>query len=74
MFPDEEAVAKAGDAIFEPFEYLMLRHKAKKIKNDFKQSLGSVAYHVACHQRVENICLKTPDVFALVPYISASRS
>ncbi|MDH3317112.1 MAG: heterodisulfide reductase-related iron-sulfur binding cluster, partial [Gammaproteobacteria bacterium] len=72
LFPDDEAVAKVRDAIFDPFEYLMLRHKAKKLKTDFKQSLGSVAYHVACHQRVQNIGLKTRDVFALVPDTSVT--
>jgi glycerol-3-phosphate dehydrogenase subunit C len=67
LFPDDEAVARVRDAIFDPFEYLMLRHKAKKLKTDFKHALGNVAYHVACHQRVQNIGLKTRDVLALVP-------
>jgi Fe-S oxidoreductase len=29
--------------------------------------LGKVAYHVPCHQRVQNIGLKTKDVLSLVP-------
>ena len=33
----------------------------------FKQSLGNVSYQVACHQRVQNIGLRTRDILALVP-------
>ncbi len=67
LFPEDEAVAKVRDAMFDPFEYLMLRHKVNKLKTDFKHALGHVAYQVACHQRVQNIGLKTRDVLALVP-------
>jgi Fe-S oxidoreductase len=67
LFPGDERVAKVRDAMFDPFEYLMLRHKANKLKTDFKQPLGTVVYQVACHQRVQNIGLKTRDVLALVP-------
>jgi Fe-S oxidoreductase len=67
MFPDDAAVAKVRDHIFDPFEYLMLRHKAGLLKTDFKQQLGKIAYHVPCHLRVQNIGLKTRDVLKLVP-------
>lgn len=67
MFPDDAQVQKVKLAIFDPFEYLMLRHKEGLLKTDFNQPLGKVAYHVACHQRVQNIGLKTRDVLALVP-------
>ena len=66
MFPDDPQVAKVRDAIFDPFEYLALRHKAGRLNIDFKNSLGKVAYHVACHLRVQNIGLKTRDVLNLI--------
>ncbi|NOZ51746.1 MAG: Fe-S oxidoreductase [Gammaproteobacteria bacterium] len=66
IFPDDADVALVRDAIFDPFEYLMLRHKAGKMKIEFKQSLGKIAYHVACHLRVQNIGLKTRDCLELV--------
>ncbi len=53
--------------IFDPFEYLMLRHKAGLLRTDFKARLGRVSYHVPCHLRVQNIGLKTRDVLRLVP-------
>lgn len=67
MFPDDAEVKKVGEAIFDPFEYLMHRHKAGKLNTDFKQGLGKVAYHAACHQRVQNIGAKTRDLLALIP-------
>lgn len=67
MFPDDADVARVCDNIYDPFEYLMLRHKHGKLKTDFKQSLGTVAYHVPCHLRVQNIGLKTRDMLLLVP-------
>ncbi|MGA1562980.1 MAG: heterodisulfide reductase-related iron-sulfur binding cluster, partial [Gammaproteobacteria bacterium] len=51
----------------DPFEYLMLRHKEGQLKTDFKNSLGKVSYHAACHQRVQNFGAKTRDALALVP-------
>jgi glycerol-3-phosphate dehydrogenase subunit C len=67
MFPDDALVAKVKRGIFDPFEYLMLRHKEGLLKTEFKQVLGDVSYHVACHLRVQNIGLKTRDVLQLVP-------
>ena len=55
------------DAFFDPFEYLMLRHKAGLLKTDFTNSLGKISYHVACHQRVQRIGMKTRDILALIP-------
>jgi Fe-S oxidoreductase len=67
MFPDDAGVAKVRDHIFDPFEYLALRHKAGLLRTDFARPLGKVSYHVACHLRVQNIGLKTRDVLQLIP-------
>ena len=67
MFPDDADVIKVRDAMFDPFEYLMLRHKDGALKTEFKQSLGKVTYQVPCHLRVQNIGLKTRDALQLVP-------
>ena len=67
LFPDDADVQKVKAAFFDPFEYLMLRHKEGKLKTDFKQPLGRVAYHAACHQRVQNIGPKTKEALSLVP-------
>ena len=67
MFPGDADVAKVRDGIFDPFEYLMLRHREGKLRTDFTTPLGKIAYHVACHQRVQNIGLKTKEMLELVP-------
>ena len=67
MYPDDADVKKVQEAFYDPFEYLMLRHKENKLKTDFKNKLGKIAYHVACHLRVQNIGLKTRDVLQLIP-------
>ncbi len=67
MFPDDPEVCKVRDAMFDTFEYLALRQKAGKLNTAFQQPLGKVAYHVACHQRVQNIGLKTREVLGLIP-------
>ena len=67
MFPEDDDVAKVQRAFFDPFEYLMLRHKDGLIDTNFRTGLGKVAYHVACHQRVQNIGMKTRDFLKLVP-------
>jgi len=67
MFPDDPDVAKLRDSIYDPFEYLAIRHKHDLLKTDFKRGLGRIAYHVACHLRVQNMGMKTRDLLQLVP-------
>jgi glycerol-3-phosphate dehydrogenase subunit C len=66
LFPEREDVKKVAAAMFDPFEYLALRHKAGLLKTEFTTPLGKVSYQVPCHLRVQNIGLKTRDILALV--------
>ena len=67
LFPNEPEVIKVCEAIFDPFEYLMHRHKAGKLNTNFPNNLGKVAYHAACHQRVQNMGRKTHELLSLIP-------
>jgi glycerol-3-phosphate dehydrogenase subunit C len=67
MFPDDADVQAIRARSFDPFEYLMLRHRAGLLRTDFQRPLGKVSYHVPCHLRVQNIGLKTRDLLRLVP-------
>ncbi len=67
MFPHDEDVKAVAEAMFDPFEYLMLRHADGMLKTDFKQSLGKVSYHIPCHLRVQNMGQKTREMLQLVP-------
>ncbi|HSG64224.1 MAG TPA: heterodisulfide reductase-related iron-sulfur binding cluster [Gammaproteobacteria bacterium] len=67
LFPEDEKVKAVAAAMFDPFEYLMLRHREGKMRTDFRHSLGQVSYQVPCHLRVQNIGLKTRDLLELIP-------
>ena len=67
LFPADAEVQRVARGIFDPFEYLMLRHRSGLLRTDFKSPLGKISYHVPCHLRVQNIGLKTRDVLRLVP-------
>ncbi len=67
MFPHDEDVIKVKQHIFDPFEYLLHRHKAGLMQTEFRHQLGTVAWHVPCHQRVQNIGPKTREVLELIP-------
>jgi Fe-S oxidoreductase len=65
MFPNDADVLAVRDAMFDPFEYLMLRHADGLLNTDFKRPLGRVSYHVPCHLRVQNMGNKTRDALKL---------
>ena len=67
MYPEDAAVKQVAAHVFDPFEYLLLRHAAGLLRTDFKGELGTVSYHVACHLRVQNLGLKTRDMLKLIP-------
>ena len=67
MFPDDPDVKAVQAAMFDPFEYLVMRFKEGLLKTDFKVSLGRVSYHIPCHSRVQNVGQKTREMLALVP-------
>jgi Fe-S oxidoreductase len=67
MFPGDADVKAVAEAMFDPFEYLVLRNNDGLLKTDFKRPLGKVSYHVPCHLRVQNMGLKTREMLQLVP-------
>ncbi|MCA0239615.1 MAG: Fe-S oxidoreductase [Proteobacteria bacterium] len=66
MFPDEADVQLVKDAMYDPFEYLVARHKDGLLKTDFQAALGKVSYHIPCHGRVQKIGKKTEELFKLI--------
>jgi Fe-S oxidoreductase len=67
IFPEDADVRRVADAMFDPFEYLVLRDKDGLLRKDFKQPLGKVSYHIPCHSRVQNVGQKTREVLEWVP-------
>jgi len=67
MFPDDAEVQAVKAAMFEPFEYFVLRNRDGLLKTDFRQPLGRVSYHIPCHSRVQNIGQKTRELLQMLP-------
>jgi Fe-S oxidoreductase len=66
MFPHDDAVKAVQEAMFDPFEYFVARHKDGLLKTDFKAALGHVSYHIPCHARVQKIGRKTEEMLRIV--------
>jgi Fe-S oxidoreductase len=66
LFPEDEAVRAVADAMFDPFEYLVLRNRDGLLRTDFTRPLGRVSYHIPCHSRVQNVGQKTREALSLV--------
>jgi Fe-S oxidoreductase len=67
LFAGDADVEAVAAAMFDPCEYLVLRHKDGLLRIDFKQPLGKVSYHIPCHSRVQNMGQKTRELLQLVP-------
>jgi Fe-S oxidoreductase len=67
LFPEDGDVKAVQAAMFDPFEYLIARNKDGLLLTDFKEGLGNVSYHVACHLRVQNVGQKTREMLQMVP-------
>ncbi len=67
MFPNDPDAQAVKAAMVDPFEYFVNRHKDGLLKTDFKQGLGNVSYHIACHLRVQNVGQKTREMLEMLP-------
>jgi glycerol-3-phosphate dehydrogenase subunit C len=67
MFANDADVTAVRDAMFDPFEYFVLRARDGLLKKDFKARLGKVSYHIPCHSRVQNVGQKTREMLEMVP-------
>jgi glycerol-3-phosphate dehydrogenase subunit C len=67
MYPDDADILAVRDAMFDPFEYFVLRKKDGLLKTDFKNALGKVSYHIPCHSRVQNMGQKTREMLEAIP-------
>jgi Fe-S oxidoreductase len=67
MFPHDPDVLKVAAAMYDPFQYLVLRDKDGLLNRDFVQPLGKVSYHIPCHLRVQNMGQKTRELLEMIP-------
>jgi glycerol-3-phosphate dehydrogenase subunit C len=67
MYPDDPDTIAVRDAMFDPFEYFVLRRKDGLLKTNFVNPLGKVSYHIPCHTRVQNMGQKTRELLESIP-------
>ncbi len=67
MYPDDPDAAAVRDAMFDPFEYFVMRKRDGLLKTHFVNSLGKVSYHIPCHSRVQNMGQKTREMLESIP-------
>ena len=67
LFPDDSDVQAVADAMFDPFEYFVLRERDGLLDKSFKRGLGKVSYHIPCHSRVQNVGQKTREALEWIP-------
>jgi Fe-S oxidoreductase len=67
LFPEDADVKAVQEAMFDPFEYFVLRRRDALLKTDFRTPLGKVSYHIPCHSRVQNMGQKTRELLELLP-------
>jgi glycerol-3-phosphate dehydrogenase subunit C len=65
LFPDDARCKEVAAAMYDPFEYFVLRNKDGLLKTDFKVPLGKVSYHIPCHSRVQNVGKKTEEMLKM---------
>src|SRR5207302_885261 len=67
MYPDDAGTIAVREAVFDPFEYFVLRKKDGLLKTEFRTPLGKVSYHIPCHSRVQNMGQKTREMLEAIP-------
>jgi Fe-S oxidoreductase len=67
IFPEDDDVKVVAEAMFDPFEYFVLRDKDGLLRKDFTHPLGRISYHIPCHSRVQNVGQKTREALEWVP-------
>ncbi|MBI2319205.1 MAG: Fe-S oxidoreductase [Betaproteobacteria bacterium] len=72
LFPEDAEVHAVARAMFDPFEYLVLRHRDGLLKTDFAQPLGRVSYHIPCHLRVQKMGQRTRELLQIIPGTTVS--
>ena len=70
-YPDyiglDQKVKTISENTFDISEYLVFLYKKEMLKTDFKNSLGTINYHVSCHLKAQRMGFKGRDVLRLVP-------
>jgi Fe-S oxidoreductase len=61
LVPTAEA-KEVAEAVMDLSDFLLQQARKRKLPKDFPQPIGRVAYHVACHNRVQNLGYRGRDL------------
>ncbi len=64
---DSETAKRVAEHTFELGHYLVRMARGKVLERDFKQGLGKVALHVACHTRAQSVGNNSGRLLGLLP-------
>jgi Fe-S oxidoreductase len=53
---------EVAEAVMDLSDFLLHQARQKKLPKSFKKPIGKVAYHVACHNRVQNLGYRGRDL------------
>jgi glycerol-3-phosphate dehydrogenase subunit C len=67
VYVDSDAARAVAAATMDVMQFLDSLRRAKKLKTDFRKSLGPIAYHAACHLRAQKIAFPGMRVLSQVP-------
>jgi glycerol-3-phosphate dehydrogenase subunit C len=67
LYVDTPEVHAVSAATMDLMQFLDWLRRERKLKKDFKRSLGPVSYHTACHLRAQKIAYPGMRVLGLVP-------
>jgi Fe-S oxidoreductase len=66
LVPGEKA-ARVSERTYDICEYLMKLHREGELDRSFGRVEGTVAYHLPCHLKAQNIGYKSLDLLRLIP-------
>lgn len=67
LLPDDPDVKAVSEKVYDVHEYLWKLKEEGKLNTDFKNSMGSIAYHIPCHLKSLNIGYKAAALMRLIP-------
>lgn len=73
LYPEDDRIRTIAEAFCDPFEFLQRLHRRGQFNLEFRRGLGTVSYHVACHQRAQGIGPRTQQILELIPDTQIKR-
>jgi glycerol-3-phosphate dehydrogenase subunit C len=70
---DSAEAREVAAAVADPHEVLYELRRAGKFNRDFKSTPGTIAYHIPCHLKAQNVGFRSRDLMRQIPGTEAPR-